>query len=222
MKIAVLSDIHGNYAALKRCVDNALSKGVGTFFFLGDYVGELAYPQRTMKLLYSLAHAYDCTFIRGNKENYWLNYRAGGSGEWRDGDSTTGSMLYTYSRLRDDDLAFFESLKIKETVSVDDLSEVLLCHGSPDKVNEKMLPDDERTFEIMDSAGVPLLLFGHTHIQGIIEHNGKRALNPGSVGVPLYSGGKTQFLILDGSKHGWSYEFVSLEYDIEKVICDLL
>ena len=48
MKIAVLSDIHGNFEALKACVSYALEKGVTTFWFLGDYLGEFAYPQRTI------------------------------------------------------------------------------------------------------------------------------------------------------------------------------
>ncbi len=51
MKIAVLSDIHGNYIALRECIKYAVEKGIETFVFLGDYVGELAYPQKTMEIL---------------------------------------------------------------------------------------------------------------------------------------------------------------------------
>lgn len=58
MKIAVLSDIHGNYIAFRKCIDYALSNGIDTFLFLGDYVGELAYPQKTMEIIYSLKERY--------------------------------------------------------------------------------------------------------------------------------------------------------------------
>ena len=44
LNIAVLSDIHGNYAALQKCLDYAVTIGIDTFIFLGDYLGELAYP----------------------------------------------------------------------------------------------------------------------------------------------------------------------------------
>ncbi len=54
LKIAVLSDIHGNYTALQKCLDYAVNIGVDTFIFLGDYLGELAYPQKTMDILYSI------------------------------------------------------------------------------------------------------------------------------------------------------------------------
>lgn len=33
--------------------------------------------------------------------------------------------------------------------------------------------------------------------------------------------GKAQFMILEGSEQKWNYEFISLEYDVEKVIEDL-
>lgn len=54
LKIAVLSDIHGNYVALQKCLDYAINIGVDAFVFLGDYLGELAYPQKTMDILYSI------------------------------------------------------------------------------------------------------------------------------------------------------------------------
>ena len=60
VKIAVLSDIHGNYVALRTCIDYALKAGAETFVFLGDYVGELAYPQKTMEQLYALREKYEC------------------------------------------------------------------------------------------------------------------------------------------------------------------
>ena len=70
MKIAVLSDIHGNYIALKKCLEHAEAHNIDAYFFLGDYLGELPYPQRTMKILYDLREKYPCFFIRGNKEDY--------------------------------------------------------------------------------------------------------------------------------------------------------
>lgn len=67
MDLAVLSDIHGNYIALEKCVEYALSRGVKTFAFLGDYVGELAYPEKTMKMIFEMAEKYNCYFIRGRE-----------------------------------------------------------------------------------------------------------------------------------------------------------
>lgn len=220
LNIAVLSDIHGNYISLQKCLDYAINIGVDTFIFLGDYVGELAYPQKTMDILYSLKEKHRCFFIKGNKEDYWINYDKEQKG-WKEYDSTTGSLYYTYHHLKRRDLQFFKSLLVKEELEFDALSPITICHGSPQKVNEKLLPDNENTFSIMEKNPNDYILCGHTHIQGKIEYNGKVVLNVGSVGVPLYSNGKAQFMILRGTHGMWDYEFVSLEYDIENVIADL-
>lgn len=84
-----------------------------------------------------------------------------------------------------------------------------------------MLPGVETTYALMEQDANALILCGHTHIPAEIEHNGKRVLNPGSVGVPKDSGGKSQFMILHGADGAWQHEFVSLDYDVERVIAEL-
>ena len=220
LNIAVLSDIHGNYVALQKCLDYATNIGIDTFIFLGDYLGELAYPQKTMDILYSVKEKNKCYFIKGNKEEYWINYEREPKG-WNEYDSTTGCLYYTYQNLNEKDLQFFKSLSYREELKFDSLLPITICHGSPRKVNEKLLPDNENTFLIMENNPSDYILCGHTHIQGKIEHNGKMVLNAGSVGVSLHSNGKAQFMILKGMQDMWDYKFVSLEYNIENVIEDL-
>lgn len=220
LHIAVLSDIHGNYTALQKCLDYAIHIGIDTFIFLGDYLGELAYPQKTMDILYSIKEKYTCFFIKGNKEDYWINYEKEKKG-WKEYDSTTGSLYYTYQNLSEKDLQFFKSLSFQEELVFHGLPPITICHGSPRKVNEKLLPDDENTFSIMENHSNHYILCGHTHIQSKIEHNGKLVLNAGSVGVPMHSNGKAQFMLLKGIQNTWDYEFVSLEYPVENVIADL-
>lgn len=47
------------------------------------------------------------------------------------------------------------------------------------------------------------------------------ALNPGSVGIPLLSNRKTQFLILHSAEGRWQEEFISLDYDVDAVVEDM-
>lgn len=220
MKIAVLSDIHGNYIALDKCINYALSRNIETFIFLGDYVGELAYPEKTMQRIYDLSTKYECYFIKGNKEEYWIDYKNSGI-KWKDNDSTTGSLLYTYNHLSDRDIKFFEGLSISQNITWGNSPYIAICHGSPYKANQKLLPKNDRTFEIMGEINTSIILCGHTHIQSKIEYKGKMILNAGAVGVPLHSNGKTQFMILHNNENKWKEEFVSLDYDVEKVIEEL-
>lgn len=101
------------------------------------------------------------------------------------------------------------------------MQDIMLCHGSPYRVNEHMVPGAERTKEIVEQSGQKLILCGHTHKQAVYEYKGKRVLNPGSVGSSLGSGGKAQFLLLDEGRADSVYELLSLDYDVDTVIREL-
>lgn len=221
MKLAVLSDIHGNYRALKRCVEYALERGVNAFVFLGDYVGEFPDPSGILCYLQELKRTYTCYLIRGNREGYQLNYVKDGGTGWGRCDSEFGSLLYLYEHLTKEDLAFFESLPEKQMLAFDGFPDLTICHGSPERINEQLLPGLERTYEILEREQNRYLLCGHTHFQGEISRNGKMIWNPGSVGLPKKSGGKSQFMILHGQEQGWSCEFLTLDYDREAMIREL-
>lgn len=221
MDIAVLSDIHGNSAALKRCLAYARSRGIVSYVFLGDYVGELAYPHKTMRMLYDLADQCRCWFIKGNKEDYMLSYRANGETGWTTGSSTTGSLLYTYHSLAEEDFGFFEQLKCSREILLGNALPVTICHGSPSRTNEKLLPGDAHTSAVIDRSSTPVILCGHTHIQAKISRGNHCALNCGSVGVPLQSGGMTQFMILHIETGGFQEEFIRLEYDVDATIREM-
>ena len=57
-RVAVFSDIHSNYDALKVCVEDAIAAGAEGFIFLGDYVSGLAEPAETMDLVYGLQERF--------------------------------------------------------------------------------------------------------------------------------------------------------------------
>lgn len=221
IKIAVIADIHGNYVALTRCMEYCKEQGITTYVFLGDYTGELAYPERTMQMLREIQKKDTCYFVRGNKEDYWADYRTSGEQGWKKYDSTTGSLYYTYHQLSKESHDFFDSLPKVQKLTFEGLPPLTICHGSPEKTNEKMLPDHERTKQLMHGCDTDVILCGHTHIQRTIEYNEKVVYNPGALGVSLYANGKSQFMILTGEQGKWSAEYVSLSYDIEKVIHDL-
>ena len=204
MKAAVFSDIHGNYVAFQACLDYALKQDIRTFIFLGDYLGEFPYPQRTMELLYRLREEYTCYFIRGNKEDYWIDRTYNARCEWKNGNRTVGALHYSYAGQTKKDLEFWQSLPIDQEITLAQAKPLWACHRPPEK-------DCPHRY----------ILFGHTHLQSAAECDGRIRLNPGAVGVPLHSGGKTQFMILHQNGPEWHYEFVSLEYDRDRVIKEI-
>ncbi len=217
MEIAVFSDIHGNHVALQSCLKYVLDRKIDTFIFLGDYLGEFPYPQRTMEILYFMRDKYKCFWVRGNKEDYWI-HRENSDIEWKAGTSSTGALQYCYSNLRGRDIDFFRDMPVADEIRIGDCQSIMACHGSPRKNNEKLLPDDEKTESILEGCGQKYILCGHTHIQQAFVYGDVSVLNPGAVGAALHSGGKAQFMILRSEGSGWNHEFISIEYDREQVM----
>ena len=221
MKIAVLSDIHGNYKALQRCLEHAKSQKVDAYFFLGDYLGEFPYPQKTMEMLYDMREKYQCFFIRGNKEDYWINRRKDIDCDWKSGNHSIGAMIYCYENLTARDIDFFEALPICESIRFEGVAPVLLCHGTPLSNRGKMLPNDEKSREVAHKYAEGYIVCGHTHIQQMVLNDKKIVWNAGAVGVPLHSEGKTQYMLLHSDGQEWKHEFITLDYDVDSVIKEI-
>ena len=82
MRIAVMADIHGNRAALETCVAEARRRGAEEYLFLGDYLGEMAYPERTLELLETLRKV--TAFFAAIKDGSSLHLYPGKQGELLD------------------------------------------------------------------------------------------------------------------------------------------
>ena len=67
MKYAIISDIHGNYPALKLVIEDALQQGAQQFLFVGDYCISIPWPREVVEMLSAMDNAY---VIRGNEESY--------------------------------------------------------------------------------------------------------------------------------------------------------
>lgn len=218
-RIAVVGDIHSNYVGLEKCIEHALKQNPNEFLFLGDYISDCPYPQKTMEIIYEMDKNYRCRFIRGNREDYMLNHRKNPEERWTY-SSASGSLLYTYENLTERDFRFFESLDMKGYYKKAGYPPFRYCHGSLVRSNEILEPDGENTLQLMESLDVDLLVSGHVHFQEEKNYDGKKILHPGAVGVSWYFDGKTQYMMLHGSKTGWEADFFRLNYDVEKIVAD--
>ncbi len=216
MKIAVFGDIHSNHIALETCIHHAMDQGVDEFLFLGDYISDCPYPDKTMKVVYEMEEKYCCRFIRGNREDYMLNHRKHPEERWTY-SSASGNLLYTYENLTERDLDFYERIDIQGIYEKEGYPSFRYCHGSLMSSNELLLPENENLDKIMSDLDVNLLISGHTHIQETVRFGNKRLIHPGSVGLPWYYEGKTQYMILHGTQKGWEEEFFQLTYDVDRV-----
>ena len=218
MKIAVIADIHGNDQALVTCLEYLKDKDIDAFFFLGDYTGEFPGIERTMETLYRLREEKECHFIRGNKEEYQLSGLGEGHPEWDDYPSTIGMIRYGNDHLTEKDTVFFRELPIMKSVKFQDLPEIVICHGSPRKVNEKFTEDERKLEEVLAQVQADYVVCGHTHKRKKMNVGKKHIWNPGSLGASIDPPYDYRFMILHGEEGVWVPEFVSLKADEELLI----
>ena len=214
-KAAVLSDIHSNAIALQACVDDAVANGAEEFVFLGDYVSDLADPQRTMDLLYELQARYPCRFVRGNRDRYMLDCREGAV-QFSPG-SKSGSLYFTYQNLRRKDLAFLESLPIYRQMELFGVP-AEMAHATREQDRQYFDEVDGNLDSIFPQLRTRLFLTGHSHKQYVRHMHGRTILNPGSVGVPVGRGGFSQYAILECMGPEMKCTLQHVPYDLAEVI----
>lgn len=233
---AVFADVHGNYLALRACLELARARGAEQYIFLGDYITDHAYPQRVMELLYETRERRPCLFIRGNREEYMVDYRRRGERQadgspWRD-SSAQGALLYCYENLTDRDIDWFESLPIYDQWRPEGAPSIALCHGSPQRVRGAMR-GDPGFYEELLQLGPDLLLKGHNHKHFSLVYQGRRVLCAGSVGNPITHrvrpgrpevtelAKRAQMLLLRLERGRWVPEYVRVPYDWEGAVKNL-
>lgn len=218
MKIAVISDVHGNYAALEAVLSHIAQQGPDLIVNLGDAVSGPLLPFETAERLMDLA----LPTVRGNHERQLLTLSP---------DRMGASDLFAAERISSEQRSWMATLP--ETLLIDD---VLLVHGTPNSDLTyflETLEDGGCRPAIRDEAAAragptsaSLVLCGHTHIPRVMHlGDGRLIVNPGSVGLQAFND-DTPFahIMAAGSPHaryalvertngGWHVEMMAIEYD---------
>ncbi len=220
MRIAALSDIHSNYVALKACLDYIYSNDFYGIAFLGDYVTDCAYPQKTLEILRNIPQKYKTWFIKGNREDYMISYHDNPDDNWKY-CSADGSLLYTYKNLNENDIAFFRSMLISMDIKINGMPEFTICHGTPYNNRTVLHPDNDIIDDVVHNMKNALLICGHGHQPFIYHKNGKKIISGGAVGVPCNHQNCAQFSSVSYHDNEWHTETVTVPYDIQKMISDI-
>lgn len=219
MKLAVISDIHGNYKALEAFLAYAEQMQPDGIICLGDYVTDSPYPERTMTLLYDMMQTYRCYMVRGNREEYLINNVRKPQG-WKP-SSSTGALWYTAAHVGQEDIRFFESLKICDLLKISGFPALTICHGSPDEVRGNFEENPALKDACLKKLETDFLLGGHSHHQETDVRYGKTYVNPGSLGLAIDGVGRqAQFAVLKGENGTWVPELFSIPYDADGFLKD--
>lgn len=212
MKIAILSDIHGNASALMEVLNIAKAEGVDKLLVLGDIVGYYYEPNRVLDLL---SH-WDYDLVRGNHEDI-LQSIIEDSANIEEINKKYGSAhSQALHQLTGDQLKFLMNLPEQKQIDVDGLS-IIMCHGSPWDHNQYLYPNtDTSVLEQCNVPGIDYVFVGHSHYQFEYNTSNTKLINVGSVGQSRKQGGIANWVLLDTKAKEISMK--GTRYDVEKVI----
>jgi putative phosphoesterase len=200
VRVAAISDIHGNLPAFEAVLADIEREQVDEIVVAGDSVSG-PWPAEVFDLLESVG----ARVVRGNADRLEeVMAHSSDLGAWN------------ADRLGTSRLATATAWPLTLELSVDGLGEVLVCHSTPASdtpIYTRITPDEELV-DLLGSVAADVLVCGHTHMQYDRElSTGLRVVNPGSVGMP-YEGRQGAYWAILGPEVG----FRRTEYDIEATI----
>jgi diadenosine tetraphosphatase ApaH/serine/threonine PP2A family protein phosphatase len=225
MRLALLSDIHGNIQALDACLEHARQQRAERFAFLGDLVGYGADPSAVLERIMPLM-ADGAIVLKGNHDEMAVNPPT----EVKNIGSSTAT--WTHSQLDPDQRAWLDALPMTAL-----LDKILLVHASADGPELWRYVYDERAATAsLDAATrspeVHYVFGGHVHEQSLYYRGATSSLmkfspqpgvavpvpphrqwlsTVGSVGQPRDGKPDAMYALLDTSR--WQLSFHRVPYD---------
>ena len=197
MKIAILSDIHGNRHALSAVLADIDREAPDQVYCLGDLVGYGAYPNEVIERIRdrgipTVMGNYDdgVGFDKDECGCAYTDPEMKRLGDW--------SLVWTREVVTPENKEFLRSLLPSIRFEAGG-KRFLLVHGSPRRINEYVY-EDRPLFSlehIARSAAADVLVFGHTHLPYVKEVAGVLFVNDGSVGKPKDRDARAGYVLLD-------------------------
>jgi putative phosphoesterase len=184
MRLAVISDIHGNLPALDAVLADLTTERPDRVYCLGDLVGYGAFPNEVVDRI----RRADIPTVMGNYDD-GVGFDRDDCGcaykEPIDRELGQRSLMWTRAHTTPENKAFLQRFVPEIRFDVGD-TRVLLVHGSPRKMNEYLFEDRPRSsFErLARSSDADVIVFGHTHVPYTRLVDGVLFVNAGSVGKP--------------------------------------
>jgi putative phosphoesterase len=217
MRVAVVTDVHGNLPALEAALSWAEALGVDALYCGGDLVGYGPRPNEVCALIEdrgipTIYGNYDYAIGRDLEDcgcaYHTAHERALGQ------RSVDWTLANTDARSK----AFMRGLPFDLRVDLDG-RRVRLAHGSPRKVNEYLFEDKPASLyeRLAAQAEADVLVFGHTHKPWIHEYGGVLFVNCGSVGKPKDGDPRGAFAVLELADGRVEASIERVPYDAEAV-----
>jgi putative phosphoesterase len=217
----VITDIHGNLAALQAALARIEELDVESVFCGGDLVGYGPHPNEVCALIAereipTIYGNYDYAIAR-DEEDCGCAYVTP-----HDRELGQLSVNWTLADTSRESKEFMRGLPFDLRFPVGGV-DIHLVHGSPRKVNEYLFEDKPASLyeRLAVAESGPVLVFGHTHKPWVREYGGVLFVNCGSVGKPKDGDPRVAFAVLRATGDSVSVSIERVAYDAGAVAAEV-
>lgn len=213
IRVAVLSDIHGNLPAFEAALQHAAQLKPDLTLINGDIV--IGSPDS--KDCLALAESTGFPLLRGNHERYVAHYGTSKASPLWTTDQFT-PLQWAVSQLSDQER---QALEVFPTsLSLPELPGVLVVHASERGDHDTIEPrtTEQALLEMFPTAQVPYIIRSHNHHAQVRLWQKGVIITTGSVGLPLDSNPTAQYLLLERVGEHWTFHHQSVPYDLNAAI----
>lgn len=216
MKIAFLSDIHGNATALEAVLNDIKEQNVDKICVLGDICFRGPEPKRALELVRSLG----TEVIKGHSDEWLVRGIKEGEAPADQIEMLEEERQWTLQRLDESDIEYLKSLP-NEIVLEDGLDLIIHAfHATPTSLFESVEPNDTKEIEdkimLLDHADI--YVYGHIHRPFIQALHGKNVVNTGSVGMSFDGHALASYVVVDVSEGKHRIHLNRVPYHREHVV----
>jgi putative phosphoesterase len=211
VRVAILSDIHGNLTGLDACLaDLQAQGGADAIVAAGDLCMDGPKPKKVLQRL----HEIGALALRGNTDRM-IATQTGDAQELAQISWQREELGEKWVKWLSD-LPF--SLRFGEAGN-----ELLVVHASPTGDDRHMWPDaDDRTLtELIGEEPATAIAFGHLHLPYTRMWRGKLLVNVASAGLPKDGDPRASYAILTERAGGWEAKHRRVPFDVKKVATQL-
>jgi len=224
MRIAFISDIHGNFTALEAVLADIKKQAVDQIICLGDTVSLGPQPREVLETL----HEIKSINIKGNHDGAILEPEKAAFYEIT--EHLVPDLYWGRERLTQADYDFMKSFKDTYSLTFPNGIELLAFHGSPLSTTHliQAITDSSLLDTYFEGQNATVLIGGHSHIQMQRRYGKKLILNSGSVGnafVFAFMPGRppsllpwAEYAILEQIDNSFSVDLRRVYFDIPKLV----
>ena len=216
MRIAIISDIHGNLTALQAVLqDLGQQPPVDQLIVAGDLCLNGPYPREALERVQAL----NCPVIQGNTDLEIVTQAP------QKGEKKRTTVGWTREQIGAEGIAYLESLPFSHHISNPQGSDVLIVHANPLNLEDAIFPNssDAALQHLLGGvdSGVGVLAFGHLHIAYTRHWRHLLLVDVGSCGLPRDEDHRAAYAILNWQDTTWLPEVRRVPYDVQEVVKQL-